>query len=285
VKEQRWYRIPGNSCKVRVGSVLAWLIIAVCPSIAPSQSVAAAQNGIVPRNDSWHESDAARSPSLLLATVSSAIVPGAGQALLGSRRAIAYGVAEVAGLVVYSVEQRDGTRQRNRYRELSRRVARAQFIPDGPAGNWDYYERMEKYAASGAFDAVPGGSVDPETDQSTYNGSIWLLARQTYWRDSGASPSPSSPAYQSALAFYAKRAIPPEMRWSWLASPDGFQQYKRAIAGSNSAFKRAEQTAGLVIANHILSAVDAFVSVRLRARQSADGRMSVTAGIPIGFNR
>ncbi len=266
---------------------MRWLLLAavIGPGVVKSQSVAAARSGIALHADGSQPSGEPRSPSLLLATVSSAIVPGAGQALLGSRRAIVYGVAEVAGLVVYSVEQRDGTRQRNRYRELSRSVARAQFIPDGPAGNWDYYEPMEKYAASGAFDGVPGGNLDPETDQSTYNGSIWLLARQTYWRDPGASPSPSSPEYQSALAFYAKRAIPPEMRWSWLGSPDGFQQYKRAIAGSNSAFKRAEQTAGLVIANHILSAVDAFVSVRLRAQQSADGRMSVTAGIPIGFSR
>jgi hypothetical protein len=254
-------------------------------SVANGQSLAAARGGISSSGDSSRSTSSERPRSVLLTTVASAVIPGAGQALLGSRRAIAYGVAEVAGLVVYSVEQRDGTRQRKLYRELSRSVARAQFVPSGPAGNWDYYERMEKYAASGAFDAVPGGNVDPEPDQTTYNGSIWLLARQTYWRDPGSPPSPASAEYQSALSFYSKRAIQPEMRWSWLASPEGFQQYKHAISGSNSAFKRAEQTAGLVIANHILSAVDAFVSVRLTARQSADGRMSVTAGIPIGFSR
>ena len=49
--------------------------------------------------------------------------------------------------------------------------------------------------------------------------------------------------------------------------------------------KRAEQTVGLVVANHILSAVDAFVTARLRARQSADGRVAVTAAIPIGSSR
>ena len=267
------------------GMRLLLVAIVIAPVAASGQSLSAVRSGVSSPIDSSGSASKSISRSVLLTTVASAVVPGAGQALLGSRRAIAYGVAEIAGLVVYSVEQRDGTRQRNLYRELSRSVARAQFIPNGPAGNWDYYERMEKYAASGAFDAVPGGSVDPEIDQSTYNGSIWLLARQTYWRDPGASPSPSSTEYQSALAFYLKRAVPAEMRWSWLASPEGFQQYKHAIAGSNSAFKRAEQTAGLVIANHILSAVDAFVSVRLRARQSSDGRMSVTAGIPIGVSR
>lgn len=261
------------------------LLAAVMGPIGVDGQSFAARSGMSTSGDSSQSASGARPRSVVFTTVASAVVPGAGQALLGSGRAIAYGVAEVAGLVVYSVEQRDGTRQRNLYRELSRSVARAQFIPDGPAGTWDYYERMEKYAASGSFDAVPGGSIDPETDQSTYNGSMWLLARQTYWRDPTSSPSPGSPEYQAALAFYSKRAVSPEMRWSWLASPDGFLRYKRAIAGSNSAFKRAEQAVGLVIANHILSAVDAFVSVRLRARQSADGRMSVTAGIPIGFSR
>lgn len=268
-----------------MGMRLLLLSALLAPTAANGQSLAAARSGLSSLADSSRSASSERPRSVLLATAASAVIPGAGQALLGSRRAIAYGVAEVAGIVVYSVEQRDGNRQRNLYRELSRNVARAQFVPDGPAGNWDYYERMEKYPASGAFDAVPGGGVDPETDQSTYNGFIWLLARQTYWRDPGASPSPASPEYQSALAFYLKRAVPSEMRWSWLTSPEGFQQYKHAIAGSNSAFRRAEQTAGLVIANHFLSAVDAFVSVRLRARQSADGTMSVTAGIPIGFSR
>jgi hypothetical protein len=188
-------------------------------------------------------------------------------------------------LVAYSIQERDGNRQRDQYRDLSRSVARAQFTPDGPTGDWDYYERMEKFAASGAFDAVPGGGIDPQTDLTTYNGSMWLLARQTYWRDPNSPPAPSSAEYQSALAFYTKRAVPNEMRWSWLGSAQGYQQYKHAIAGSNSAFKRAEQTVGLVVANHILSAVDTFVSVRLRARQSGDGRVAVTAAIPIGSSR
>jgi hypothetical protein len=40
----------------------------------------------------------------------------------------------------------------------------------------------------------------------------------------------------------------------------------------------------LIIANHLLSAVDAFVSVKLRAHRTND-RTFVTAGIPIGFSR
>ena len=183
------------------------------------------------------------------------------------------------------MQEGEGQKQRDRYRELSRGVARAQFSPDGPAGNWDYYERMEKYVASGAFDVIPGGPIEPESDLTTYNGSMWLLARQTYWRDPNDAPAAASDEYQAAIAFYASRAVPSSMRWSWSFSPEGFQLYKRAIARSNSSFRRAEQTMGLVIANHILSAVDAFVSVKLKARAASNGRIALTAGIPIGVRR
>jgi hypothetical protein len=76
---------------------------------------------------------------------------------------------------------------------------------------------MEKYASSGAFDVIPGGSVDPETDATTYNGSIWLLARQTYWRDPEVPPAPTSVEFQNAMSFYSRRAVPEEMRCrDWL---------------------------------------------------------------------
>jgi hypothetical protein len=222
---------------------------------------------------------------MLLATAASALVPGAGQALLGSRRAIAYAVAEGIGWIVYTRQTRDGDRQRALYRSLSRTVARAQFVPDGPTGDWDYYERMEKFVASGAYDAVAGGDVDPELDPTTYNGSIWLLARQTYWRDPNTAPGTQSPEYQSALQFYERRAVPAALQWSWAGAAEGFQRYRRSIAASNNSFRQAEQTAGLVIANHILSAVDAYVSLRLRASRDSHGRTSLTASIPVGGSR
>jgi hypothetical protein len=210
------------------------------------------------------------------------LIPGAGQILLGKKRAILYAAAEVIGVVVYASQRGTGDQQRTLYRDLARTIARARFYPDGPVGDWDYYERMEKYASSGAFDVIPGGTVDPETDAMTYNGSIWLLARQTYWRDPEVPPAVTSIEFQNAMSFYAKRAVPEEMRWSWIGSDAGLQRYQRAIASSNSGFRRAEQTLGLVIANHFLSAVDAFVSVKLRARQESNGRLLLTAGIPIG---
>jgi len=202
--------------------------------------------------------------------------------MLRSGRAFIYAGVETLGWIRYSRQQGDGNRFRARYRELSRVVARAAFNPAGPEGDWDYYERMEKFAASGAYDRVPGGDLEPEADPETYNGSIWLLARQTYWRHPEAPPSPSSSEFQSAIAFYRARAVPTDLQWSWIGAAEGFQQYRRSVSASNAAFKRAEQTAGLIIANHILSAVDAYVSVRMRfSRDSRSGtRLGFTMLVP-----
>ncbi|HEX2723822.1 MAG TPA: hypothetical protein VHM24_12975 [Gemmatimonadaceae bacterium] len=219
--------------------------------------------------------------SATVVTVASAILPGAGQALMHQKRSLAYLAFEAAGVGFYIRELRDGTRARDQYRELSRTVARAQFSPDAPGGSWDYYERMEKFAASGAFDAIPGGAVDPERDAATYNGSVWLLARQTFWRDPEVRPSTSSPEYEAALRFYVERAVSAELRWSWLGAPEAFQRYRSAIASSNSAFKSAEKTAGLVLANHFLSAIDAYVSVHPRVRRFADGSVWLTFSRPV----
>ena len=256
-------------------SAAVLLSIAISASTLESQQSSAARFAV--------QRDSTKSgPSLLTATLASAILPGAGQTMLRSRRAIIYSGAEVIGLIAYSSQQRKGNREREHYRELARTVARSSFNPNGPVGDWDYYERMEKFAASGAFDAIPGGALDPEPDESTYNGSMWLLARQTYWRDPKDPPPMTSAEYQSAISFYRNRAVSDDMRWSWLGTGDGLQQYRQAIAQSNGAFKRAEQTIGLVIANHFLSAVDAFVSVKVRARKETDGRLTLTAALPLG---
>lgn len=249
--------------------IVAW--VGMPTTNAGAQSLEADRAGISRPVDGSELPANRRGPSLATATLASAILPGAGQALLRSGRAFIYVGIEAVSWVRYSRQQNDGDRFRARYRELSRSVARAPFNPAGPDGDWDYYERMEKFAASGAFDRVPGGDVDPESDPSTYNGSIWLLARQTYWRDSDTPQDPSSPEFQSALAFYTRRAVPSDLRWSWVGAADGFQQYRRSVAASNTAFKRAEQTAGLIIANHILSAVDAYVAVRMRLSNNVAG--------------
>ena len=217
----------------------------------------------------------------MLTTAASAIVPGAGQIMMHQRRGYLYLALEAVGVGFYVSEMHDGSRERTRYREISRDVARAQFSPKGPQGSWDYYERMEKYVASGAFDVVPGGDIDPETAADTYNAAMWLLARQTFWRDPNSPPAKTSAEYRSALDFYASRAVTSEFRWSWAGAPAEFQSYRSAIASSNSAFQNAAQTAGFILANHFLSAIDAYTSVRARVHAGADG--SRTVGFAVSF--
>ncbi|HEX5577088.1 MAG TPA: hypothetical protein VFX40_01875 [Gemmatimonadaceae bacterium] len=229
------------------------------------------------------QSSEKRANSPLTVTLASAVVPGTGQILLRQRRAAAYLALEAAGVAVYIARSRDGRSQRSRYREIARTVARSTLSPGGPDGDWDYYERMEKYIASGEFDLVPGGPIEPETDEETYNGSVWLLARQTYWRDPGTAPDPGSAEYAAAMRFYEDRAAGVDMRWSWAGKSEDFGKFRAAIDASNSAFRSAGHTASLVIANHFLSAIDAYVSVRTRLRREPNGATTVTASVPIRY--
>lgn len=212
-------------------------------------------------------------------TLASAVLPGLGQAMLHQKRSAVYLVLEGAGLAYYFSQQHDGNKKRNEYRSLSRTVARAALSPNGPDGDWDYYERMEKYVASGAFDRIAGGDVDPETDPDTFNGAMWLLARQTYWRDPETPPLLQSEEYRAALTFYLDRAATPEFLWSWTSNAAAYQSYRSAIARSNSAFRNAEQTLSLVLANHFLSAIDAYTSVRMRVRRNGDGATTLSASL------
>ena len=212
-----------------------------------------------------------------VAVVASAVIPGSGQVLLGQKRSILYLAVEAAGLTYYVTQNRDGNRQRRLYRTLSRTVARAGLSPDGPDGSWDYYEHMEKYIESGAFDRVAGGVLDPETDETTFNGAMWLLARQTFWRDPAVAPASDTEEYRNALAFYQARAVTPEFLWSWSGAPESFQRYRTAIAASNSAFRNAGQTASVVLANHFLSAIDAYASVKMRLRRNPSGSTTLSA--------
>jgi hypothetical protein len=107
--------------------------------------------------------------------------------------------------------------------------------------------------------------VAPETDPRTYNGAVWLLARRTFWQNPDSAPPPTSPEYQRALQFYEARAVGPEFLWSWQNSDLEWQEYRATIAHSDNAFRRAQNELGLLLANHIVSTIDALVSARLAA--------------------
>ena len=208
--------------------------------------------------------DSTHPASTAWSVLASAVIPGSGQALLKQDRFVAYLAIEAYAWARYAADAREGRRARSAYRELAAEVARGQFGGARPVGDFDYYEKMEKFAESGAYDMDVGGDLDPELDSTTANGAIWLLARQTFWTDPTSPPPKSSQEYSNAATFYRDRAIKPEFQWSWENARLEYAEYRRTIRRSNNAYRTSLQDLGLVIANHALSTVDAFVTVRLR---------------------
>ncbi|MHB1312696.1 MAG: hypothetical protein ACYC3L_11835 [Gemmatimonadaceae bacterium] len=207
-----------------------------------------------------------------LAPVASLILPGTGQALLHQDRFVAYLALEAWAVLEFANQRTEARRQQTRFRNLARDVARSLYGPARPVGDWAYYESMEHYVESGVFDRLPGGDVDPELDAETYNGAMWQLARQTFWPDPTIPPLPSSSEYRNAINFYMVRAVRAEFRWSWRNAQLEQDIYVRTIRRSNTSFREARRALGLVIANHLLSSVDAFVSLRVEGLEGGDGR-------------
>jgi len=195
--------------------------------------------------------------------LASLIVPGTGQLLGGQSRGVVYLATEV-WLVARAVALlREGRGERSYYHDLSYQVARGRFGTDGREGPFSYYEEMGKYVESGVFDEDPGPGLIPQSDISTYNGSIWRLARETFFENPDSVPAHTSAPYRAALAFYVRRAITDPFRWSWRDARLEQDVYRASIRASDEAYRAATNYLGAVLLNHLVSAVDAFIAVRL----------------------
>jgi hypothetical protein len=214
----------------------------------------------------------------------SAVLPGAGQARLGQDRFVGYMAVEGFLWVRYLTDRRAGIDARNAYRDMALRVSRAAFPGEKPTGNFEYYERMEHWIASGVYDGDPGAGFAPEVDTTTFNGKMWSIARKTYWSDPKTPPPIGSAPYEAALRFYRQNAVTPEFQWSWRNAPLHQDVYRRNVRASNDGFRHAAQDIGAVIANHVLSTVDAYISLRLRLGESTDtGTSSLGIGATLPF--
>src|SRR2546425_4176291 len=147
--------------------------------------------------------------------------------------------------------------------DLAFDVARRGFTAVRRDTVFEYYEMMERFTESGEFDRDPGPALAPESDPTTFNGSVWLLARRTFWADPDTPPDPSSPEYAAALQFYEQHAVGPGFRWSWRNAAAQQQVFRQKIAQSDHAFRSAQSHLGVLLANHVASAVDALISSRL----------------------
>ena len=114
--------------------------------------------------------------------------------------------------------------------------------------------------------------VQPEDDTDTFNGATWKLARDIFL-PLGAGED--HPLFAKALEYYEGRAYPPGLLWDWTGKEERLKEYRDLIKRSDEALRTASVVLGAVVANHLLSAVDAFVSSHL----PVEGSVSASAGL------
>ena len=72
--------------------------------------------------------------------------------------------------------------------------------------------------------------------------------------------------YRSAIDFYNSRAVSGAFRWNWTDARLEQDVFRAEIASSDEAFRSATNYLGIVVLNHIGSAVDTLITQRLRGR-------------------
>ena len=217
--------------------------------------------------------------STFVRPLASLLLPGTGQLLAHQDRGAVYLAAEVYLVSRFLQLDHEAVAEAQRFQNLAFDVARRSYGPVRRDTIFEYYEQMERFAESGAYDKDPGPALVPENDPSTYNGSMWLLARQTYWEDPNVTPDPMSPQYVNALQFYQARAVGPNFLWSWRNHSLEHEVFRDYIKRSDNAFRRAQNQIGLLLANHVLSAVDALISARLSAATGRAAQMQTSVGL------
>lgn len=215
----------------------------------------------------------------------SGVLPGWGQRRLDRGRWWGFLAVEVVGWGLLFDRQRTGRDFRTRYRDLAWFVARRGTLGERMDGDFEYYEALGKYRASGAFDADPYmGGVQPETDTTTFNGAIWSLANEIFLVPGEQGPlGPGSPEYEHAMEYYASRSIGPEFQWDWDGDEVSRAEYDRLIRRSDATLRQVTTVVGVILANHLAAAFDAFITARLRTVDStAEFRL---VAVPEGHGR
>lgn len=245
-----------------------------------AQQDSAAVSGPAPAESTSRMRSALDRMPLWSAPLASAIVPGLGQARLHKDRFVAFMAAEAFLVLQYAKSTGDARNNARNFRAIARDIARRGFDDTRPdTSAWKYYETMEKYLESGVFTSAGSGPTVPETDATTYNGVQWMQARLLFGVPLDDPDASQNPNYARALARYESTAVRQAYRWSWRNAQLEQDLYKRSIGRSNDAYRRATGELIAIIANHVISAVDAFASMRLI--HAAGGEMRLSASIAV----
>jgi hypothetical protein len=206
-----------------------------------------------------------RAPEPGRAFLLSSALPGVGQWYLGQQRWPAYLAVEVWAWIQFLDWRREGRRLQAQYRDLAWLVARRVSTGRRTDAGWDYYEALVQFRASGAYDADPNrAGIQPEDDSETFNGYVWGLAQEIFLPQDPEIPvEEGSESYQKAFQYYESRAYAPALAWDWGTNNLHREEYATLIREADEALRSSTGMVGVILANHLLSAVDALVSGRL----------------------
>jgi hypothetical protein len=197
-----------------------------------------------PGSPGWRfavQDEARPDPGLALAA--SAVLPGAGQFLLGNDRWVPYLAVELWSWITFLNRRSDARALAGDYRDLAWFVARRVSVGDRRDTIFEYYEEMTHFAASGTWDSDPETpGVQPELDRTTFNGDQWALARSLLF-SGGTHFNPGATPYRSATNML-----------------------------------------GLILVNHIVSAVDALVVGRLQSTPAESRQLRIGSGFERGIH-
>ena len=125
---------------------------------------------------------------------------------------------------------------------------------------------LTKFNTSGAFDVDPhsSGSAARRRIQGPSTGPSGPWPRtSTSQRTRRTRRKQDSEPYERASAYYSSRAYGPELAWNWGTNVLHQEEYGGLIRDADEALGHSTSIIGVIIANHLLSAVDALVSGRL----------------------
>ncbi len=211
-----------------------------------------------------------------------ALVPGLPQIIEGKRRGWAYVAAEgvsIAGMVYFNAQAHD---RQARFRAIARE-ARRNFVLSGLRNNpeevtdplsggfGEYYEDLTKWASSGDYDNDPSlDGIQPETDTRTYNGHQWEIAKiNNYTGTSGGIPVAKSAEEEArALEAYKEAVYPLQYNWDWTGIEGSQDLYHDVFNSNDVSYRRRNRFTTILLANHIVSAIDMLVLEKLNRSQS-----------------
>ncbi len=185
----------------------------------------------------------------------------------------AYMAVELWAWIQFLDWRREGHRLQTQYKDLAWLVARR--ISTGPRtdAGWEYYEALTHFQSSGAYDSDPLSLRRPAGRRP----------HDLQWIDLGSRPGtlpsgkPREPRPRRARIRTRRHPtttwpepMPPGLAWDWGTSTLHQEEYTGLIRDSDEALRSSTGMIGVILANHLLSAVDALVSGRLGIAGKAD---------------